>query len=79
MTKPRKRKVPNATIADDDDTGTIGKDQGDRADNEEEGSVGTDVVEAEDDVCLTVPCVVKHEYVAMQLQTWKRITKTTKT
>ena len=78
MTKPRKRKVPNASIiADDDDT--VGKDQGDRADNEEEGSVGTDVGEAEDDVCLTVPCVVKHEYVAMQLQTWKRITKTTKT
>ena len=51
MTKPRKRKVPNATIADDDDTGTIGKDQGDRADNEE-GSVGTDVGEAQDEVCL---------------------------
>ena len=51
MTKPRKRKVPNATIADDDDTGTIGKDQGDRADNEE-GSVGTDVGAAQDEVCL---------------------------
>ena len=43
MTKPRKRKVPNATTADEDDTGTLGKDKGDRVDNEEEGSVGTDV------------------------------------
>ena len=42
MTKPRKRKVPNATIADDDDTGTFGKDKGVRVDNEEEGSVGTE-------------------------------------
>ena len=47
MTKPRKRKVPNATTADEDDTGTLGKDKGDRVDNEEEGSVGTDVGEAE--------------------------------
>ena len=40
----------NASIAGDDDTGTHGKDQqGDRADNEEECSVGTDVGEAEDD------------------------------
>ena len=47
----------NASIAGDDDTGTLGKDQqGDRADNEEECSVGTDVGEAEDDddVRLTV-------------------------
>ena len=47
MTKPRKRKVPNATTADEYDTGTLGKDKGDRVDNEEEGSVGTDVGEAE--------------------------------
>ncbi len=47
----------NASIAGDDDTGTLGlgKDpQGDRADNEEECSVETDVGEAEDDVRLTV-------------------------
>ena len=54
VTKLRKRKVPNASIAGDDDTGTLGKDQGDRANNEEECSVGINVGEAEDDVCLTV-------------------------
>ena len=52
MTKPRK--VPNASIADDNDSGTIGIDQGDRANNDKEGSDRTDVSDASDDVCLTV-------------------------
>ena len=50
------RKVPNAFIASENDGGI---DQGDRADNEEEDSDGTDVSDAEDDICLTVSANTK--------------------